>query len=100
MRDLMLAGRVRAAARRHDVTFVRDVAALAGIAGDRLLVDLDQPGAIEAAAAWRGRTGGEVLGVVQHVHAEAIAAARAAGIGDVVSRGGFGGRLGRLFPPA
>jgi hypothetical protein len=91
VRDLMFSGRIGATARAVNVpvTFVRDPARLAGETGHRLIVDLGQAGALEAAAAWRERNSGEVVGFVAHVDAETIRRARAAGIDRVLTKGQF-----------
>ena len=91
VRDLMFSGRIGATARAANVpvTFIRDPARLESETGHRLIVDLGQAGALEAAAAWRERTAGEVVGFVAHVDAETIRRARAAGIDRVLTRGQF-----------
>jgi hypothetical protein len=93
-RDLMFVSKVTATARAVGVAVkvVRDPAGLPA-AGRRLLVDLNQDGAIAAAAAWRGATGGQVIGFVSHVDTEAIARARAAGLDKVMARSGFAAGL-------
>ena len=54
-------------------------------------MDLNQPGAIDAAGAWRGRAGGgaDVIGFVSHVDTATIQKARAAGIDRVMARSQF-----------
>jgi hypothetical protein len=92
VRDLMFSGRIDATARTADVPvkILRDPALLEGEkAGTLLIVDLGQPGALEAAAAWRQRKGGEVVGFVAHVDEETIRRAREAGIDRVLTRGQF-----------
>ena len=91
VRDLMFSGRIGATARAANVpvTFLRDPAALADTPGTRLIVDLGQPGALEAAAAWTQANAGEVTGFVAHVDAGTISRARAAGIDRVLTRGQF-----------
>ena len=54
---------------------------LAGVA-----VDLTVPGALEAAAAWRERTGRPACGFGPHVEADRLRAARAAGLDPVWPR--------------
>jgi hypothetical protein len=44
------------------VQLVRDPARLAPAPARRLIVDLNLPGAVDAAAAWSRATGGEVVG--------------------------------------
>lgn len=91
VRDLIFASRIRG--QGTDVTLVRDPALLAGAPGDRALVDLNLPGALEAAVAWRdaaaapaGRT---LIGFVSHVDRAAIDRARAAGFDQVLARSQF-----------
>ena len=90
-RDLMFTSKVTGAARATGVgvRVVREPEKLAELGGRRLIVDLGQEGALEAAAAWKGRTAGEVVGFVSHVDEGTIARARGAGIDRVMSRGGF-----------
>lgn len=93
VRDLMFASRISATARAANVplTLLRDAAQLTATASDatRLIVDLNQGGAIDAAAAWRAQPGREVIGFVSHVDADTIARARAAGIDRVLPRSRF-----------
>ena len=92
VRDLMFSGRIDATARAADVPvrIIRDPTQLEGEnAGVVLIVDLGQPGALEAAAAWKRRKGGEVVGFVAHVDEETIRRAREAGIDRVLTRGQF-----------
>ena len=83
IRDLLFSSKVSAAARlsrvRESVRIVRDAAKLQEIDAKRL----------EAAVAWKTRTGGEVTGFVAHVNGDAIAAARSLGIDRVLTNGGF-----------
>jgi hypothetical protein len=91
VRDLMFSSRISAAARAAEVpvTMLRDPAALAGVQGRRLIVDLNQPGATEAAVEWKRSSPGEVIGFVSHVDAETISGARAAGIDRILPRSRF-----------
>ena len=93
IRDLLFSSKVSAAARlsrvRESVRIVRDPAKLAEIDAKRLIVDLNADDHLEAAVAWKARTGGEVTGFVSHVDGDAIAAARRLGIDRVLSNGGF-----------
>lgn len=83
-----ISGEARAAGTA--VALIRDPAALAGVAGSRLLVDLNLAGAIEAARLWAAaQAGREVVGFVSHVDAQTAAAARLAGIQKVVARSQF-----------
>ena len=91
VRDLVFSSRIGAEARAagRAVTLLRDPASLVGIPGRRLIVDLNQPGALEAAAAWKQASSGEVVGFVSHVDAETISRARSAGIDRVLPRSRF-----------
>lgn len=94
VRDLMFSGRILAEARAAGtaVKVIRDPNALANpeFAGSSLLIaDLNLSGATTAAADWRNRTGGTVVGFVAHIDATAIAEARAAGLDQVLARSRF-----------
>lgn len=91
VRDLMFAGRISAAARAAGVpvTMLRDPGSVLGAAGRRLIVDLNQAGALEAAIGWKRASSAEVIGFVSHVDAETIARAKAAGIDRVLPRSRF-----------
>lgn len=96
----MFVSKVTATARATGATVrvVRDVAKLPQ-EGTRLIVDLNEPGAIDAAASWKSATGGRVTGFVSHVDAEAIANARAAGLEDVMPRSRFTAMLEQILTP-
>ena len=93
VRDLIFASRITATARAigSDVKLLRDPAMLGGESGRRLIVDLNQGGALEAAIEWKGHGGEdrEVIGFVAHVDAETIRRARDAGIDRVLPRSRF-----------
>jgi hypothetical protein len=91
VRDLMFSSKITAAAREVGaaVKIVRDPAALSEMTGDRLIVDLNQAGALEAAMKWKSAAGGAVIGFVSHVDADTIAKAQQSGIDRVLSRGQF-----------
>ena len=97
-RDLLLGSRITAAAQSAGVPFrvVRDAAKLTGQEGRRLIVDLNQEGAADAAAAWKAATGGEVVGFVSHVDGATIQQARGAGLDQVMARSAFVDQLPRL----
>ena len=99
VRDLMFSGRIGATARALNVPvkLIRDPAALVGAKGHRLIVDLNQEGALDAAVAWKGRCSGEVVGFVSHVDVETIARAKAAGIDQILPRSRFVEVLGSLL---
>jgi hypothetical protein len=91
VRDLMFSSKITATARAEGVAvkIVRDASKLAGEPGHRLLVDLNQDGAIPAAIEWKSRTGGAVIGFVSHVDAATIKLAREAGFDQVLARSRF-----------
>ena len=91
VRDLMFVSRITSAAkaRRAAIEVIRDPSALGGRAAQLLLVDLNLPGALEAAAQWRQAIKSPVIGFVSHVDAETIARARQAGLDRVMARSGF-----------
>ena len=99
VRDLMFSGRIVAEARaqRAAVKIVRDPGKLLDEAGRRLLVDLNQEGAIDAAVAWKARHAAEIIGFVSHVDAETIQKAKDAGVDRILSRGQFVGVVGELL---
>jgi hypothetical protein len=91
VRDLMFSSRIRATANDLGVAIrmLRDPRQLPAAGGSRLLVDLNQEGAIEAAEAWKQSTGGTAIGFVSHVDVETVNRARAAGVDQVVARSRF-----------
>lgn len=92
VRDLLLGSRVSAAAQRLglSVRMLRDPSKLAELSGRRVLVDLNEPGAMEAAAGWRSATAGrEAIGFVSHVDAATAGRARELGIDRVLARSRF-----------
>jgi hypothetical protein len=91
VRDLMFSSRIAATAKAANVPvkLLRDPAALAGVGGRLLIVDLNQAGAIDAAVAWKARSSGEVVGFVSHVDGDTIAHAKAAGVDRVIPRSRF-----------
>jgi TusA-related sulfurtransferase len=101
-RDLIFASRISATARALGVPcrILRDPAKLAHQPGDLLLVDLNEPGAIEAVASWGQRHSRPVIGFVSHVDAARIAQARDAGIARVMARSGFVDALPEILAQA
>ena len=97
-RDLMFLSKVTATAKAAGVAVqvVRDPAMLPPV-GTRLLVDLNQDGAIDAAARWKGATGGTVTGFVSHVDTDTIGRARQAGLDHVLPRSRFTADLESLL---
>ena len=92
IRDLILGSRVVAAAKNAGVTFVhvREPAKLTGLAGKRLILDLNQEGAIASAGAWKAAGDDRLaVGFVSHVDADTAKAAREAGIDKVMARSRF-----------
>jgi hypothetical protein len=89
VRDLMFSGRIAAEARAAGVNckIVRDPAKLPA-EGTLLIVDLNLPGAVEAAAGWQ-KGGGVAIGFVAHTDEQIIAQARQMGIQQVLARGRF-----------
>ena len=74
VRDLLFASRIAAAAKTAavEVKILRDPAELADQSAALVLIDLNQAGAIDAAAGWKRDTGGRVVGFVSHVDAATI----------------------------
>jgi hypothetical protein len=105
VRDLMFMSRVVGTAKEMGVAVkvVRDPARLAaeaeGEMQGRLIADLNLEGAIEAAAAWKGATGGSIIGFVSHVDGETIRRAREAGVDRVMPRSQFVQALPELLKP-
>jgi hypothetical protein len=92
VRDLMFSGRISAEARAvgKAVKLVREPAKLAEVPGTLLIVDLNLENALEAAAGWRDAEAGRtVVAFVAHTDAPRIAAARGAGIEQVMPRSRF-----------
>lgn len=99
VRDLLFSSRIRSAAKLRgvDIVLLREPAKLADHAGRRLIVDLNQNGALDAAAAWKLRTGGAVTGFVSHVDRATIGRARSLGIDAVLPRSVFVERLEQIL---
>lgn len=90
-RDLIFASKITAVARARGLEskILRDPAQLSGQGGSLLLVDLNQPGVLAAAAEWGRLEGRTVVGFVSHVDAATIDEARRAGIDRIMARNGF-----------
>lgn len=101
VKDLIFSTKIAATARAAGVPvrIVREAERLGGEAGRLLLVDLNQPGAIVAGAAWGREQNRPVVGFVSHVDADTIAAARAVGITQVLARSRFVEVLPELLNP-
>lgn len=99
-RDLLFTSKITATAKAKDVAvkIIRDPAKLADEpASPRLIVDLTHPGFLDAAVAWKQRTGGHVAGFAGHTEVELIAQAEAAGVDRVYSRGQFSAQLDEVL---
>jgi PleD family two-component response regulator len=109
--DLMFASRIRSAAARSgtEVRFVRGAAALLDAArtgrASLLLLDLnadalDPLGLVAALRADPALAGVRTVGFVSHVQGDRVAAARAAGVDDVLARSAFVTQLPALLEHA
>jgi hypothetical protein len=98
VRDLMFTSRIRAAAQSLGaaIQFLRDPDQLAAAEGTLLIVDLNQAGFLNAAAGWKCRTAGRVVGFVSHVDVETIQAGKDAGF-EVLPHSRFVERLAELL---
>jgi hypothetical protein len=91
VRDLLFYSKIRAAAESAQIPLksLRDPTKLLNETGIGLIVDLNQPAALQSAANWKEQTGCAVVGFVSHVDTETIAAARAAGLDRILARSQF-----------
>jgi hypothetical protein len=89
--DLIFSSRISGAARAEGVAvqILRKAEQLLQAEGDLLLADLNLEGAAAAAAEWGKKEGRRVVGFVSHMDGEAIAAAKNAGIQEIVARSRF-----------
>lgn len=90
--DLLFGSRITSVASNvgRAVTVLRLPQQLEKQGGTKLIVDLNQAGALMAAAAWaKACKGREVIGFVSHVDAATIAEAKGMGIGHVIPRSKF-----------
>jgi hypothetical protein len=100
VRDLMFSSKISATAKAAgaEIEMLRDPQKLAEREGHRLIVDLNQTGALEAATAWKiGDGSRQVIGFVSHVDGETIAKARSSGIDRVMPRSQFVATLETLL---
>ena len=104
VRDLMFSSRIAATARAANVPVAlgRDPSRLMAAAPEPspvlLIVDLNLPGAINAAIQWkRASPSREVVGFVSHVDAVTIAQARGSGLDRVLPRSRFVEELPELL---
>ena len=102
VRDLIFASKIAAGAKAVGVEcrIIRDPTRLESQASNLLLVDLNEPGAIEAAAQWQQASSRPVVGFVSHVDAERIEQARQAGLTRIMARSGFVEALPSLLTSA
>ncbi len=98
VRDLIFSSKVVSAAKAGGVAFkvVRDASKLLDVPGNRLIVDLNVPGAIQIASDWKAKFGGKVVGFVSHVAEETIDQAKQSGIDQVMSNGSFSARVDQI----
>lgn len=91
VRDLIFASKISTSARAAKVAckIIREARQLQDEPGDLLLVDLNEPGFLEAACQWQRTHSRPAVGFVSHVDAERIERARAAGLTKVMARSGF-----------
>jgi hypothetical protein len=93
VRDLMFSGRISAEARAAGVELkiIRDPAVLEKESpqSSLLIVDMNLPGSIPAAGAWRTKTNGQVIGFVAHTDAQAIAEGKSHGFTEIMPRSKF-----------
>jgi hypothetical protein len=98
-RDLLFGSKITAAARALNlpVHLIRDPTRLADAPSARaMLVDLNQPGSLDAAADWKARTRGQVLGFASHTDTATLARAKSLGI-TALSRGGLDAHLPEIL---
>ena len=102
VRDLIFASRITATARlvQVDVNLISDPARLADQPGSLLIVDLNLPGAVDAAANWKRTHNREVVGFVSHVDTETITRAQQAGLDRAMARSGFVAALATILKAA
>src|SRR3954471_4910552 len=89
--DLMFGSRITAEAKAAgaQVQILRKPEQLDAAEGEVLLVDLNLEGAAGAAATWGQKSGRRVVGFVSHIDSAAIAAARDAGVQEIMARSRF-----------
>jgi DNA-binding NarL/FixJ family response regulator len=100
VRDLMFASKISATAKAAaaEIEMLRDPKALSDKSGDRLIIDLNQDGTLEAAVAWKAIDPTRaVIGFVSHVDRQTIASAQSAGIDQILPRSQFVASLESLL---
>lgn len=98
-RELMFVARIQAEARAANValTLCREPSKLPDMPG-LLILDLDLPGAIDAAATWQqAAPTRSTLGFYAHVNTDLATAAKSAGITRVMAKSTFFDTLPQLF---
>jgi hypothetical protein len=99
-RDLLFGSKISAASKATGIPlkFVRDPAKLAETDHlKRMVVDLNQPGHLEAAADWKKRTAGHVTGFAGHVQTETLVNAKKFGIDSVMTNGAFSSQINAIL---
>ena len=102
VRDLMFASKISATAKATGapIEMMRDPATLKDRPGHRLIIDLNQPGTLDAAIAWKSADPNrQVIGFVSHTDAQTIAQAQSAGFDRVMPRSQFVASLESLLKP-
>ena len=91
VRDLLFSSKITATASAvgAKIQLLSDPQQLAAHSGAKLIVDLNQPAALDAAARWKQSTGGRVVGFVSHVDTATIDRARELGIDEILPRSRF-----------
>jgi hypothetical protein len=91
VRDLLFSSKIAATANAvgAKIQLLRDPQQLANQSGATLIVDLNQPAALDAAAQWKQSTGSRVIGFVSHVDTATIDRARSLGIDEILPRSRF-----------
>ena len=99
--DLIFASRISAEAKAagSQVQILRKPEQLAQAEGELLLADLNLDGAPAAAADWGSKDGRRVVGFVSHMDSAAIAAAKDAGVQEIMARSRFIQVLPQLLRP-
>jgi hypothetical protein len=99
-KDLLFVSKISATAAAAGVAIqlIREAARLpADSDAKRMIVDLNQDGFLAAAADWKRRSGGKVIGFVRHTDGETIAQAKAEGLDKILARSGFVAQLEQIL---
>ena len=99
VRDLLFSSRISATAKAHaiPIKLMRNPAQIETQSAQKLIVDLNLEGALDAAIAWKSAHAGQVIGFVSHVDQETISRARAAHIDRILPRSQFVELLSELL---